>query len=275
MIIKHIKIIITLLVFLVFTLSCKKKNKKLNSHDGLTAVLWVQKSAEYKALSTQIYTSAMVTLKSGLENTGHSAELTQIDNFVSLTPAIIMDIDDTILSGTTFQADVIKNHTAFTLDNWFKWLRRANAQLVPGAKDFIDFVRNSGVKIFFVTNRNEEFRKVTIKNLGLRGIIVDKKAELLMVGQKPHWNKSKLARRKFIAREYRIVLLVGDDLNDFLPSRKLKGSERDILFTKHKDKWGVKWIIIPNPYYGSWQESLSGSSEKNLIKTRLNHLKTN
>ena len=58
-----------------------------------------------------------------------------------------------------------------------------------------------------------------------------------------------------IAERYRIVLLVGDDFNDFVSAR-LPREERDRLVERYRDRWGDRWIMLPNPVYGSWEGAL-------------------
>jgi 5'-nucleotidase (lipoprotein e(P4) family) len=266
-----------IVIFVVLTsfYSCKSTpNVVCNTHEGLNSVLWVQRSAEYKALCIQIYSGAKFNLLEGLKTKTWSGSHNRKPGFENLPPAIIMDIDDTILSGTTFQAEIIKFKMKFTLENWFKWLNKGKAQPVPGAKDFIDFVRKQGVKIFFLTNRDEKFRKITIKNLKKHGISVDKQSTLIMYKQKPNWTKSKVNQRKFITENHRILLLIGDDLNDFFPSRELSSEKRDEKLNFYKNYWGKKWIIIPNPYYGSWESALLKGKTKSDLKTKYELLKT-
>ena len=45
-------------------------------------------------------------------------------------------------------------------------------------------------------------------------------------------------------------MLVGDDLNDFVP--RARYVEQD-----HAARWGTTWVPIPNPTYGSWGDTLS------------------
>jgi acid phosphatase len=65
-----------------------------------------------------------------------------------------------------------------------------------------------------------------------------------------------------IAGQYRIVLNVGDDLGDFLPDvRRLSLANREQARCRHRDQWGKRWFVIPNPMYGSWQRALGPKFE--------------
>ncbi len=48
-------------------------------------------------------------------------------------------------------------------------------------------------------------------------------------------------------------MLVGDDFNDFVTGAKTSTAARQKLMTQHQKMWGEKWIVIPNPLYGSWE----------------------
>ena len=70
-------------------------------------------------------------------------------------------------------------------------------------------------------------------------------------GERAEWAASdKTPRREAVARTHRIAMLVGDDLNDFVP--RARYVEQD-----HAARWGTTWVPIPNPTYGSWGDALS------------------
>ena len=71
---------------------------------------------------------------------------------------------------------------------------------------------------------------------------------MLLRGERPEWNNShKTLRRAFIAANYRIVALVGDDLGDFVDPQVFAG-DRERL----EPRFGMNWFLLPNPIYGSW-----------------------
>ena len=93
-------------------------------------------------------------------------------------------------------------------------------------------------------------------------------------------NKDKTNRRIAIAEEHRILLLIGDQLTDFI---SIKESTKDFnqrkeIATKYHDMWGKKWFIITNPVYGRWEDSLYDferpDSINELIKKRKESLNT-
>ncbi|NIT55984.1 MAG: 5'-nucleotidase, lipoprotein e(P4) family, partial [Aliifodinibius sp.] len=54
----------------------------------------------------------------------------------SLPPAIILDVDETVLDNSPFQARMIKQNSSFNLQQWNDWVMEAKANPVPGAVKF-------------------------------------------------------------------------------------------------------------------------------------------
>jgi acid phosphatase len=73
------------------------------------------------------------------------------------------------------------------------------------------------------------------------------------------WGSDKSSRRRHVANDYRILLLLGDDFNDFVSGVGGKGvtlRDRTRLANQYKSYWGERWIMLPNPIYGSWEGAL-------------------
>ena len=60
---------------------------------------------------------------------------------------------------------------------------------------------------------------------------------------------------------YRILLLLGDDLGDFTSVASQSRDNRSAFVEQHKENWGTRWIVIPNPIYGSWERAVLGSTQ--------------
>ena len=66
---------------------------------------------------------------------------------------------------------------------------------------------------------------------------------------------NKTDRRKIVAQKYRILVMVGDDFNDFVAVPD-NVEERAKLQKFYEPMWGTKWFVMPNPIYGSWERSV-------------------
>jgi acid phosphatase len=85
---------------------------------------------------------------------------------------------------------------------------------------------------------------------------------VFLAGERPGWGKEKRARYEWIAEDYRIIQLIGDDLSDFIPCVRRSPvdpcteggtiSNRLEAATEYDVYWGAGWYILPNPMHGSW-----------------------
>jgi acid phosphatase len=235
------------------------------SHDTLNATLWQQQAVEYRASALQAWRSATVSLPVALKDKRWTASLEQqkmpAKLWRKLPPAVVVDVDETILDNSLGQARfLLRGDGRYTPELWRAWTRERRATAVPGAAQFVRLARERGVTIFYVSNRGPEEAEDTRTNLEVQGFPVvaargDLGDTLLLRGERPEWNSDKSTRREAVARHYRIVLLGGDDLNDFLPARHPPG-QRSALSLPYDGWWGQRWIVLPNPMYGSWEDSL-------------------
>jgi len=252
----------------------------LPDHPTTQATLWVQQSAEYKAISLQTYQTALRTLAVPLVDSYWTALPSQEDNkrLPSLPPAIILDVDETVLDNSPFQARMIKQNSDFDPEAWNAWCMEAQASGIPGAAEFITFAANKGVTIFYVTNREYSVEAATRQNLIDEGFPVSETQDNIMTkGEEPGWTSSKIARRKLIEENYRVIMVFGDDLNDFIPAKNISRKEREDLVNASKTYLGERWFILPNPVYGSWdralydfENDLSDSDKARTLNQRLN-----
>lgn len=243
---------------------------------GERATLWMRTSAEYRSSAEGTYRSALQGLQRGLADAGWSAEPTQTGDFSRLPPAVVMDIDETVLDNGAPQARMLLNGTCpGEFDAiWDAWIAERAAPAVPGAVAFIRAARelkdpqDRQLRVFLITNREcgaragvvsacpqQDDTLANLRALGLDAATLDD--DLMLKSERPEWVSEKLPRRKQVAQEYRIVLNVGDDLADFIPEvRRQSLAKREQARCRHHDWWGTRWFVIPNPMYGSWQRAL-------------------
>lgn len=214
------------------------------------AVLYMQKAAEFRALSYQAYNLARRQLDADFEN----KNLKKLPKAERKMPrAIVVDIDETVLDNSPSQAYGIKTRTPFNLKDWYAWGEMRRAKALPGAVDFLNYANSKGVKIFYVSNRDEVQKQATIDNLK-SARFTDISVENVMLRTA---ESGKENRRKAIAVKYRIVLLMGDNLNDFSDVFERKSvADRFSETDKAKDLWGKKFIVLPNAMYGDWESAV-------------------
>jgi acid phosphatase len=248
---------------------------------GELAMLWIRTSAEFRSSSEGTYRSALQALRQGLADPMWSAEPLQTGDFGSLPPAVVMDIDETVLDNSEAQMRMTLKGTctAEFPAVWDAWVAERRAPAVPGAAAFIREARElkdpagRPVRIFFITNRECGTRAGsnlkcaqkadTLANLQSLGLDAPTLVTDMMVRwERPQWDGEKLSRRQQVAAQYRIVLNIGDDLADFIPDvRRQSLAVREQARCRHRDWWGTRWFMIPNPVYGSWQRALGRDLE--------------
>lgn len=216
----------------------------------VNAALYMQSAAEYQAAARQTYASARVALDAALADTANSQPA-----------AIILDLDETVLDNSRYAARSIDRGATFRFDeNWSAWVAESASDAVPGAKEFLDYAASRGVTPFYITNRTADMDAATRRNLERLGIEASEDT-LLLRGERPEWNTTdKTPRRDFIAARYRVLLLLGDDLNDFIATSGKSVAERDTVIEQTAANWGTRWFIVPNAIYDSWESAVTGGT---------------
>ncbi|RME01314.1 MAG: hypothetical protein D6812_08315 [Deltaproteobacteria bacterium] len=227
-------------------------------HDNLNATLWMSHAAEYRMIVLEIYAAAQRSLDAALADPTWHAALEQGEDSTALPPAIIVDIDETVLDNTPYQARLVRENATYSSASWHQWVMQARARALPGAKAFLQYAAGRGVRVFYITNRNAQDEEATRRNLVSEGLpLVEEEDTVLTRHEREEWGSDKASRRAYVAQRYRILLLLGDDLNDFVSgARSGSPADRLSLARRHEDAWGSKWFLFPNPTYGSWEGAL-------------------
>ncbi len=226
------------------------------THEGLHSTLWTQGSLERIVQCEQAYTLAAIRLKKAIKDSSWTACLEQVGEFSKLPPAVILDLDETVMDNAAFQARLTRDKQPFSEELWKQWVLEEQAGLVPGARQFIELADKKNVRLFFVTNREFEVEQATVNNLNSLLDIKITNEQVLSKNERPDWSSAKKNRRSMLARSPRILLLIGEDFNDFAYLGKVAPDERRASGRQYVKHWGVKWIQLPNPMYGNWEKAL-------------------
>ncbi len=243
---------------------------KADNEYQVAAVLYMQKAGEYRALAYQAFSWAKIVLDTDDKT---KKKLPKPER--KKPRAVVVDIDETVLDNSPAQALLIKKRELFsTQGNWYPWGELRSAKAIPGAVDFLSYAHQKGVKVFYVSNRDEVQKQATIDNLVKTGF-PDATAETVQLRQT---ESSKEARRLAISQKYRIVLLVGDNLDDFSNVFERKSvADRFAEVDKARALFGDKFIVLPNAMYGTWENAVyeyGRLTEEQKAEKRANSLET-
>lgn len=205
-------------------------------------VLWQQTAAEYRALCYQAFNLARLRIDEIPEKELKEGHL-----------AIITDLDETILDNSFREAQLILDHQEHSSSNWKEWTRLHIAPAVPGAVEFLNAAHAKGISVFYISNRDTSEVTSTLENLKTLKLPDADTVHMLFLRN----TSSKEDRRKQVMQKYRVVMLLGDNLNDFTPAfekRSITGRKNET--DKLMNEWGRKFIVLPNSSYGEWENVL-------------------
>lgn len=244
---------LTALVLCAALVGCTKPEVEPDTHEMLNAALWTQSSAEYPAIARQTYRLARVNLDQALADPRWTAALEQTGDAAALPPAIIADLDETILDNTSYEVRIIRRLGSYAPESFADWCREVNAPAIPGAREFLDYTAAHGVAVFYYSARKASLRECTTRNLRYLQLPFPDETRLLLAD-----GVSKSEYRARLAGQYRILLLLGDNLEDFVSGSMTGSSIRNELATRYSERWGREWIVLPNPMYGHWEAAAYG-----------------
>jgi 5'-nucleotidase (lipoprotein e(P4) family) len=224
--------------------------QKVDNEHQVGGILWTQTSGEWKALSHQAFALARMNLDRDL----------RLNRRNRMKRAVIVDVDETVLDNSPYQAMTVKTRTAYESKSWHSWCEKAEAAAIPGAVEFLRYANSRGVRVFYITNRRESEKQCTARNLKQVGF-PDVRDDTVLVRTDV---SSKEPRRKAVAARHRVVLLIGDNLNDFAEifEQSKTIDSRFAATNQNKSNFGTRFIVLPNVMYGAWEEAIYGDPSK-------------
>jgi 5'-nucleotidase (lipoprotein e(P4) family) len=232
------------------------------ANDNLNAVAWMQASLEYRLLAGQAWRGALVQLDKAIKTPGWDA-LTKEERATpinGLPPAIIVDVDETVLDNSPYQARLVRDDKRYDEFTWAQWVKEEAARPVPGAVEFARAAAARGVTVFYVTNRAEDLTAATISNLKKAGFPIKDESQVLGLGMVVDGCESegseKGCRRQLVGRTHRVLLQFGDQVGDFVTITANTPAGREQAVRPYLGWIGERWFVLPNPSYGSWEPAL-------------------
>jgi 5'-nucleotidase (lipoprotein e(P4) family) len=206
------------------------------------AVLWYQRSAEMRLAYYQAYQYGKLLLDNKLANSRNSKP-----------PAVVLDIDETVLDNSPYEAWLIDNGETYKTESWKKWTSEARAAALPGALEFVTYAKSRGVEVFYISNRTVQELDATLKNLKGKNFPNASDAFVMLKTSA----SDKTERREKVLETHNVMVYLGDNLTDF--SEEFADRESDMGFNLVDNKKDIllnNFVMLPNPMYGEWEGAI-------------------
>lgn len=236
------------------------------ANDQLDAVLWTQTSIEHELIYRQVFASATRQLDTALADPTWDALPLPPRNLSGLPPAVVVDIDETVLDNVPLNARDILTNQVYSYARWNTWVDQAKAQALPGAVEFLQAADKKGITVYYITNREHSQVQATVNNLRLRGFPVAHNEQVLAAstptGHCEQAGYGKNCRRQWVASHARVLMLAGDSFGDFVQAEHNTLAEQRKAAAPYLAWLGQRWFLLPNPTYGNWYSAPYGDQEK-------------
>lgn len=234
-------------------------------HDQLDAVLWTQTSIEHEVLYQQIYAAATRQLQPALADPQWDALAGTPRALDGLPPALIVDIDETLLDNTPVNAKAVVDGGAYDYAEWYRWVAKAEARALPGSVAFMQAAARLGITPYYLTNREPGQEADTLRNLRRAGFPIDDVGQILTAGTDiggcQHAGSDKTCRRQWVGERARVLLMVGDSYGDFIAAPNRLSAQRQVA-APYQAWFGQRWFLLPNPTYGGWYTAPYGDQDE-------------
>jgi acid phosphatase len=227
--------------------------------DNLNAVAWSQTAIEHDLIYLQTYRDAESRLLPALAEKQWDA-LPKDDRLAptkGLKPAVVLDIDETVLDNSPYQARLIKSGGEFNEADWAAWCKEERARALPGVVEFTRFAASHGIAVIYISNRAKDLDQATLSNLRKAGLPVSGPEAFLGLGtfveDCEQVGTEKGCRRQLVSRKFRVLMQFGDQIGDFVTVLANNSEGRKKAMAPYMDWIGTRWFVLPNPTYGAWE----------------------
>ncbi|MEZ2418638.1 5'-nucleotidase, lipoprotein e(P4) family [Luteibacter sp. RCC_6_2] len=235
-----------------------------SADDNLNAVAWSQNASEHDFIYLQTFRDAREKLLKAKNDPNWDAlpkdDRAAHPSLKGRKPAVVLDIDETVLDNSPYQARLIRSGGEFNEAEWAAWCNEAIARPLPGALEFTKFAADHGIAVIYISNRAKDLDDATLANLRSAGFPVAGKQSFLGLGTFVEGceqvGSEKGCRRQLVARDYRVLMQFGDQIGDFanVPGNTADGRAK--AMAPYTAWIGERWFVLPNPTYGAWESAL-------------------
>ena len=176
-------------------------------------------------------------------------------------------MDETVLDNSPEEGQRVLDRARYVPDLFHEWVTRAEAAAIPGADDFMRYALRRGVQVYLVTNRPATLKASTVENLARLQLPLGPEF-VLCLGERG-WEGDKSSRRQFVAAESpgaadggrrpgRLRVDQRRGARRAAPSHPAcsRAPSARPSIDRFSGYWEDRWIVLPNPAYGSWERIL-------------------
>jgi 5'-nucleotidase (lipoprotein e(P4) family) len=201
---------------------------------------WFRASAEYRGIAREVYRDAG----------DHLAGLAR--GMAAGSWAVILDADETVLDNSLHERRLADQGKGFNEREWAAWVRERAATAIPGAVEFTRLVHDMGGRIAIVTNRADSLCAATRENLVKVGVTADIVLCQSGPGDKnPRFQRVANGMAAPGVPALHVVEWIGDNIQDFPDLTQAIRTVPDAF-----SSFGVRYFLLPNPMYGSWETNV-------------------
>ena len=216
-------------------------NYNLEQEQLTLATIWYQKSPEVKALYHQGFNIAKERVLEYAKQKGDNPK------------AVVVDLDETMIDNSPFQGKMIETGKPFTPEMWGEWVALEQAEALPGAVEFTQFCQSIGVDVIYLSNRSISEQDATMRNMQKLGFAFVKPENFFLKDT----TSGKEPRRQVVSQKFDIILLLGDNLNDFAEVFENRTNTwGQTVVDDYREEFGRRFIVFPNPMYGEWEKNI-------------------
>ncbi len=238
-----VRLVTVVVLFSISLMSWSYDQKNLNE-EVVIAANWQQLSGEFDAYIYQTFNGAREQLEQALKSVPPG-----------MKPAIISDIDDTLLSGITYFTSFRGTQESRDIDRSIYWWNNQPTFALPGTVDFFRRVQQLGIEIFYISGRFNDVKTATFQKLKEFGFPVVSE-DFILLQEKNNLTVSKEEKRQWIRdQNYHVIMLFGDQLDDLNEIKTPLSAGKKQWVNQQAHQFGKEWFILPNTVYGAWEES--------------------
>jgi 5'-nucleotidase (lipoprotein e(P4) family) len=205
-------------------------------------IRWFAAAAEQRAAYVQTYRFATATIERAAQ--GRPAG----------SWAVILDADETVIDNSPYEIQQARLGVPYDSVTWDAWVKRGAARALPGAVEFTSRVHALGGRVVIVTNRDQVYCDVTRENIIRVGVPADEvlcRTDRANGSKDPRFDAVRSGAAPSVLPPLDGLMWVGDNIQDFPRLTQSIRSAPDSALAG----FGERYIVLPNPMYGSWERN--------------------